>query len=75
MKTVGTTESYAHELCGGETPKRVVEDGLGPLMAAGLGEARKLPREAKRVADLKKEEREEGKGRVKVLVVVLVKVM
>jgi len=75
MKTVGTTESYEHKLRGGETPKREVEDGLGPLMAVGLGEARKLPREAKRVADLKKEEREEGKGRVKVLVVVLVKVM
>jgi len=52
-----------------------VEEGLSPLMAAGLGKARKLPWEAKRVAGLKKEEREEVKGRVKVLVVVLVKVM
>ena len=47
------------------------------MMAASLGEACKLPREAKRVADLKKKKREEVKGRVKVLfvVVVLVKVM
>ena len=44
-------------------------------MVVGLGEARKLPRETKRVAGLKKNGREEVKGRVKVLVVVLVKVM
>jgi len=75
MKTVGTRESYAHELRGRETPKREVEEGLGPLMAASLKEAYKLPREAKRMAGLKKERREEVKGRVKVLVVVLVKVM
>jgi len=75
MKTVGTLESYVHELRGGETPKREVEEGLGPLMATGLREVRKLPREAKRVDDLKNERKEEVKGRVKVLVVVLVKVM
>ena len=75
MKTVGTLESYVHELRGGETPKREVEEGLGPLMAANLKKACKLPRENKRVAGLKKERREEVKGRVKVLVVVLVKVM
>ena len=44
-------------------------------MAVSLGEACKLPREAKRVANLKKEGREEVKGRVKVLVVELVKVI
>jgi len=44
-------------------------------MAVCFWEAHKLPREAKRVAGLKKEEREEVKGREKFLVVVLVKVM
>jgi len=75
MKTTGTPKSYVHELRGGETPKREVEERLGPLMVVSLGEARKLPRKDKRVADLKKEGREEVKGRVKVLVVELVKVM
>ena len=63
-----------HKLRGRETPKREVEEGLCPLMAAGLGETRKLPREDQGVAGLKKEKREEVKGRVKVVVVV-VKVM
>jgi len=45
-----------------------MEEGLGPLMVAGLGEACKLPREAKGVASLKKEERQEVKGKVLVTV-------
>ena len=59
---MGTPESYARKLHGGETPKREAEEGLGPLIFAGLGVARKLPRDAKRVVDLKKEEREKVKG-------------
>ena len=44
-----------------KTTRREVKEGLGPLMAGGLREAHKLPREAKGVAGLR-EERESGRG-------------
>jgi len=38
MKMPRTPQSYACELRSGETPKREVEEGLGPLVAIGFGE-------------------------------------
>ena len=37
MKILGASESYAHELCNGETPKQEVDRGLAPWWPLALG--------------------------------------
>ena len=59
----GTLESYARELCSGETLKREMEEGLGPLMAASFGEAPSSLGRLRGWPALGREERESRKGR------------
>jgi len=52
MKMPGTPESYAHELCSRETPKREANEGLAPWLLPALKKVRRPPRVAKEVVGL-----------------------